>query len=138
MSEAKKKTTVKKTARKPRINKVKAVETPNLEQLVEGTSTVEEISEETTIIEEVNQETPTEKSKESKIVEEFDWDLVSKGNTNKFVYPKQVCYIIKQEKNYMLWGNSSWSGVAFCTEPGDIPYVSVTVEVTRLFAGHLA
>ena len=32
----------------------------------------------------------------------------------------------------MLWGNSSWSGVAFCTEPGDIPYVSVTVEVTNV------
>ena len=81
MSEAKKKTTAKKTAKKPRINKVKTVETPNLEQLVEDKLTVEEVSKETTIIEEVTQDTSTEKSEKPTIVEEFDWDTVSNNDS---------------------------------------------------------
>ena len=78
MSESKKETTAKKTAKKPRIKKVKAEEISNLEKPAEETPIVEEVSEETAIIEEVTQETATEKSK---IVEEFDWDTVSNNDS---------------------------------------------------------
>ena len=44
MSEAKKKTTAKKTAKKPRIKKVEVVKNPNLEKFVEETSIVKEVS----------------------------------------------------------------------------------------------
>ena len=81
MSEAKKETAKKKAVKKPRINKVEIGETLELEQLAVENTAVEEITKETTIIEEVIQDTSTEKSKNTKKYEEFDWDLISKNDS---------------------------------------------------------
>jgi len=81
MSEAKKKTTIKKAVKKPRINKVEIGETLELKQLVVENIAIEEITKETTIIKEVIKDTSTEKSKNTKKSEEFDWDLISKNDS---------------------------------------------------------
>ena len=81
MSEAKKKTTIKKAVKKPRINKVEIGETLELKQLVVENLAIEEITKETTIIKEVIKDTSTEKSKNTKKSEEFDWDLISKNDS---------------------------------------------------------
>jgi small subunit ribosomal protein S1 len=78
MSEAKKKTTVKKAVKKPRIKKVEKVETSVVEVPVAESEAIEEITEDTIIIEEVVAETPEKKSKK---VEEFDWDSVSNNDS---------------------------------------------------------
>jgi small subunit ribosomal protein S1 len=78
MSEAKKKTTVKKAVKKPRIKKVEKVETSVVEVPVAESEAIEEITEDTIIIEEVVAEIPEKKSKK---VDEFDWDSVSNNDS---------------------------------------------------------